>query len=51
MPTLKTDLEGDDWSKWTHVKADIGNDQKITTAETIKKLIDFYNNNKGRRII
>ena len=51
VPILKTDLDGVQWAKWTHAKADLGNDQNISSAKAIEKLIDFYNNNKGRRVI
>jgi NADPH-dependent ferric siderophore reductase len=51
VPTLKADLDKLQWKKWGHAKVEIGDGEEISTASAIEKLIDFYNNNKGRRII
>lgn len=51
MTTLKTDLSDSIWKKWTAAKSDIGGGDSITSEQAIEKLVDFYNNNKGRRII
>ena len=51
MTTLKIDLSDGIWKKWTMVKSDIGGGKSITSEKTLEKLIDFYNQNKGRQII
>lgn len=51
VPTLKADLDKTQWKKWGHAKVEIGDGKEISTASAIEKLIEFFNNNKGRRII
>ena len=51
VPTLKSDLDKNLWKKWGHVKVELGDGDEISIADALEKLIDFYNNNKGRRII
>lgn len=51
MTTLKTKLSDDQWKKWTGVKSDIGGGKAIHNDQTIERLIDFYNQNKHRKLI
>lgn len=51
VPILKSHFTEAQWKKWEHAKADLGDGKKTNIAETVEKLIDFYNSNKGRRVI
>ena len=51
VTTLKADLDTTQWKKWGHAKVEIGAGENISNGDAIDTLVDFYNNNKGRRII
>ena len=51
VTTLKADLDATQWKKWSHAKVEIGAGENIRNVDAIDTLIDFYNANKGRRII
>ena len=51
VPLVKADLGKSAYVLWLKAKADLGEGRDINNAETINKLVDHFNRERGRRIL
>lgn len=51
VPLVKADLNKAAYVAWLKVKADLGEGRDISNADALKKLIEHFNREKGKRII
>ena len=51
VPIVKAALKKSAYVTWLKAKADLGEGRDINNAETINKLVDHFNRERGRRIL
>jgi hypothetical protein len=51
VPLVKADLTGIDYTNWLVAKAQLGDGREINNKDAIKRLVAYYNREKGRKLI
>lgn len=51
VPVVKADLNKSAYTTWLKAKADLGEGRDISNADALVKLVDYFNRERGNRIL